>query len=103
MGIPGDPVYEFELVEEGSDVTVDLFLIEDGPLDDVYLVQNTDVGLDCPSDQGVLLSSLSIPLNGMDSAVAVCNGQDVVSKSYYIFEDFDNSVGGSNVGEEVSC
>ena len=106
LGTPGDPVVLFDLVAEGSNVTIDLSLTDTGGFDTVYLVDKANVGTDCPSANGTLIQSSTtsflVPLKSRDSVLAVCNGQDVVAKAYYVFEDFNNGVGGSNVGDVVS-
>ena len=106
VGDPGDPAVLFNLLPEGSGAILEIGF-SNNSYDTVYLVENTNVGSDCPTTEGILVAdspvmSVNISLNEVDSVVAVCSGEDVVAKAHYVFEDFNNGVGGSNVGDEVS-
>eukprot|EP00977_Amphora_coffeiformis_P018922 scaffold6781_cov204-Amphora_coffeaeformis.AAC.37 len=104
VGVPGAPAVLFDLVQDGSDATLELDF-SNGVYDTVYLVENADVAFDCPTAEGTLIAvspiaSLTIPLNRVDSVIVLCDGEDVVTKAYYVFEGFKNGVGGSNLRDE---
>ena len=75
-------------------------------VDAVYFLEGGDVGLICPREGGIFIGGstanmLTVPLDDIDTVVALCSGENVISKSYYVFEDFGSGVGGGAGGTEV--
>ena len=101
-----NPLVLFALAETGTEVVVDLSLPNNNRVDELYIVRDENVvpGSNCPPVGGSLVPinrqrrTASVPLNGIDSVVALCVGGVVVAQSYYVFEA-QADVGG---GDEVS-
>ena len=85
------------LASFGSDVV--LVTVDDLVNTSVYTIESNgdDIGMTCPPNGGIQFpagsTTFPIPLNGIDTAVVICGGADVIGVCYHVFNE--TAIGGA--------